>query len=168
MRDERMRLLAKIPLAIITILLAGLAFGQSAEVTGFAPAPATSHNRAGNAAGVLTGSVHDTHNQPVQDARVEVRGLRDGQTVSAAYTTAEGQFEIDNLPVGTYEVVISHGLAQERQQVAIEGATAPVTFRLAEQEAGDAKAGNTTSVSVAEMKVPKKARQHYEKAAAAL
>src|SRR5205085_8510626 len=79
-----------------------------------------------------------------------------------------GQFEIDNLPVGSYEVVISHGLAQERQQVAIEGATAPVTFRLAEQEAGDAKAGNSTSVSVAEMKVPKKARQHYEKAAAAL
>jgi tetratricopeptide (TPR) repeat protein len=158
-----MRYWAKFPPAIITILAAGLAFGQNGDITGFAPA-APSRNHSAAATGVLTGSVHDDHNQPLKDARVELRAMH-GQNLTAAYTNGEGQFEIDNIPVGSYEVVITHELAQSREQVVIDGTSAPVTFRLAKQAAGDTHAGNSSSVSVAEMKVPKKARQHFEKAA---
>jgi tetratricopeptide (TPR) repeat protein len=164
-RDERMRHWAIFPAAIITILAAGLAFGQSGDITGFSPAPANQRTHSSAAAtGVLVGSVHDSHNQPLRDARVELRALR-GQNVTSAYTNGDGQFEMANIPVGAYEVVITHGLAQSREQVVIDGTSAPMTFHLAEQGQGDAHAGNSTSVSVAEMKVPKKARQQYEKAA---
>lgn len=163
-----MRYWAKASLAIITILTAGMALGQSGQMTGFALPGGNLHNHSVASSGALVGSVRDGHNQPVKDARVEVRNARDQQNISAAYTNNDGQFEIDNLPIGNYEVIVTHGLSQDREQVMVDGASAPATFHLADQESADAKAGNSTSVSVEEMKIPKKARQHFEKATEAL
>ncbi|HZU21278.1 MAG TPA: carboxypeptidase-like regulatory domain-containing protein, partial [Terriglobales bacterium] len=148
---------------------ASIALGQAGAMPGLASdLQGMRNNRSLASVGVLAGSVRDASNRPVKDARVEVRLLGSAQTVAAAYTSGDGQFEIDNLPLGNYEVVITHGLAQDRQQIAVEGSGAPLRFRLSEASTADAKAGTSSTVSVAEMKVPKKARQHFEKASEAL
>jgi tetratricopeptide (TPR) repeat protein len=154
---------AKRSFLIITVLAASLAFGQFGDPS--RGVPISSQTRIATALGMIAGSVHDTNNQPVKDARIEVRALRDGQTIASAYSNADGQFEIDQVPSGNYEIVVTSGLAQERQQLAIDGATANVNLRLASEPAADSKAGNSSTVSVAAMEVPKKARQHYQKAA---
>lgn len=163
-----MRYWAKSSLTIITILTAGVAFGQSGQITGLSAANNNPRIHSAATSGMLVGSVRDGHDQPVPDARVELRSAREQQNITAAYTNNDGQFEIDNLPAGTYDVIITHGLAQDHEQVVIDGSSAPVTFRLAEQQAGDTKAGNNATVSVEEMKIPKKAREHFEKANQAL
>ena len=154
---------SKLSFLIITILSASLTFGQAGDVShGLAIG---GQNPIPGALGVLAGSVHDNNNKPLEDARVELRSLRTGQNVASAYSNSDGQFEIDQVPQGTYEVVVTNGLSQDRQQIAIEGVTSNVHFRLASGQSADAKLGNNSTVSVAEMEVPKKARQHYEKAA---
>ncbi|MBV8206844.1 MAG: tetratricopeptide repeat protein [Acidobacteria bacterium] len=115
--------------------------------------------------GSFGGVVHDLRNQPVPDARVELRSRNGSQPIASTYTNNEGRFLIDRLAVGNYDVVVTHGVTQASQEITVDGSSAPVTIRLAE-ELGDARAGSSSTVSVAEMKVPKKARQHLEKATA--
>jgi tetratricopeptide (TPR) repeat protein len=166
-----MRYWAKLFTFIITVAAAGVVWAQTPDpmlhsaVTPGMPAGARVQSFA---TGSVVGTVRDANNQPVSNARVEIRNLSNQQATAAAYTGPDGSFQADGLPYGAYEITITHGLAQERQQMAVDGSTAPVTFRLSERSEADTKAGNQSTVSVAEMSVPKKARQHLEKAAEAL
>ena len=154
---------AKLPFLIITVLAASLTFGQiDDQLRGLAVG---SPNHVMSAPGMIIGSVHDSNDKPLKDAHVEIRNVRTGQNIASTYSNAEGQFEIDQVPVGTYEVVVTNGLAQDRQEIAVDGVTSNIRVRLATGQAADDKVGNNSSVSVAQMEVPKKARQHYEKAA---
>jgi tetratricopeptide (TPR) repeat protein len=154
---------AKLPFLIITVLAASLTFGQMNDPSHGLATGIPNHVM--STLGMIIGSVRDTSDKPLKDAHVEIRNVRTGQNIGSTYSNAEGQFEIDQVPTGTYEVVVTNGLAQDRQEIAVEGVTSNLRIRLATGQAADQKVGNNSSVSVAQMEVPKKARQHYEKAA---
>src|SRR5260370_4270873 len=66
----------------------------------------------------ISGSVRTTDNQPVSDARVELRAVA-GSLMKSGYTSFNGAFEFQDLPLGAYEVVVTVGANQttERTQV---------------------------------------------------
>lgn len=110
----------------------------------------------------LTGTVVTTDNKPVPDARVEIHG-GNGFSVDAAYTNSSGVFEFSSVPAGIYEVVASSGLSQTQERCEVRGLASNVTLRLPVSSKAD-DANGSPSVSVAQYKVPDKARAAFKKA----
>jgi tetratricopeptide (TPR) repeat protein len=115
----------------------------------------------------LSGMVRTSDGQPAKEARVEVTDLRTGQVTASSYTNFAGAFEIPNLARGTYEVVAQLGLAEVREHVSLDESDAMVGLRLP-PVATASEAGNRYSVSVAQMKVPEKARKAFNGAESAI
>jgi len=111
----------------------------------------------------LSGMVRSSDGQPAKEARVEVTDLRTGQIVASAYTNFGGAFEISNLNRGTYEIVAQSGLAEVRERVNLDESDGMIGLRLP-PVATASDAGNRYSVSVAQMKVPEKARKAFNNA----
>ena len=109
----------------------------------------------------LTGTVVTADGRPVRDARVEVHELLNGGEVTYAYTLPGGSFSFNNLPTGHYEVRVTSGLQEARERVDLDHINQQVTLRIADSAAD---AGGAPTISVAEMKVPSKAKKEYEKA----
>src|SRR4051812_35687651 len=115
----------------------------------------------------LTVTVRDGKNRPVADARVEIRTMLGGVgSVPSGYTNQAGIFEASNVGDGQYEVTAQKNLTQASERVEVGGGMGMVALKLGEQQVSDA--GNATSVSVAQYKVPKKAREEFKKAQAAV
>ena len=110
----------------------------------------------------VTGLVTTFAGQPMKGARVEVRNIATGEVVGSAYTLDNGSFEISSIPTGTYDVVAQAGLSEARERVAFQGGDIALNLRLAQE--GDSQVGGRNSVSVAQMKVPEKARKELKKA----
>src|SRR5579859_2736927 len=117
-----------------------------------------------NLAGIVLGS----DGKPVGDARVEIRNLQNGAPIASGYTTPGGNFEFDNLPTATYEVVASQGLSQSSQRLTVTDLGTTLTLHLSNTNPDAAKADGSSTVSVAEYKVPQKARDAFHKAEVAL
>jgi tetratricopeptide (TPR) repeat protein len=116
----------------------------------------------------VSGTVHAYDGHPVANARVELLSLRDGSSAGYAYTTPSGTFEIDEVADGAYEVVAVLGISETRERLQITaGGAENLSLRLPPTENADASSGGD-SVSVAELKVPEKARNALKKAEAAL
>src|SRR5262245_25568716 len=113
----------------------------------------------------ISGLIRTGEGRPAKDARIEVHDRQSGQVIAQAYANASGSFEV-NVPQGTYEVVGQLGLEEARETVYVQATTAMVSLRL--PGAAPAEAGNGYSVSVAQMKVPEKARKAFKKAQAAM
>ncbi len=112
----------------------------------------------------LSGSVATRDGHAVRDARVEVRPFGNGLAVASGYTMPNGTFEFNNLPRGIYEVVVVAGIREARERVELYQPDAQVRLTLpGETDDRDPLAGNST-ISVARMKVPDKARKLYSKA----
>jgi Flp pilus assembly protein TadD len=116
----------------------------------------------------FSGTVVGSDGRPVSNARVELRNLQTGSTLASGYTTSGGSFEFENIPPASYEVSASQGLSEARERVTVSDTGNPVTIRLGTSDAVASQADGEASVSVAEYKVPKKARDAYHKASAAL
>jgi tetratricopeptide (TPR) repeat protein len=112
--------------------------------------------------GSISGSVQTADGQPVSDARVELRS-NTGTVASSGYTNSTGRFEFQNIAVGTYEIVADSGVDEARDSVSVQGDLATVSLRLP-RVGGSSSAGNNSTVSVAQMKVPEKARDEDKKA----
>lgn len=96
------------------------------------------------------------------NVRVEIRG-DNGSTVWSAYTDAAGNFDFSQVSSGMYSVVATSGTQQAQQRINVNGIEANVTLRLPVRSS--AHDGNgATSVSVAQYKVPEKARSAFYKA----
>ena len=117
-----------------------------------------------NLAGIVVGS----DGKPVSDARVDIRNAQTGTSIASGYTTPGGNFEFDNLPSATYEVVASQGLSQSSQRLSLTDVGTTLTLRLSNTDPAAAKADGNSTVSVAEYKVPQKARDAFHKAEVAL
>ena len=117
----------------------------------------------GGVSGVVTGS----DGAPITDVRVEIRDEQTGRTIASGYTNGSGGFAFDNLPSGAYDVVASRGLSQSQQHLAIGDMDTNLTIRIDTSSAA-AQADGTATVSVAEYKVPQKARDALHKAQTAL
>jgi tetratricopeptide (TPR) repeat protein len=116
----------------------------------------------GNAS--LDGTVVDAvTSKPVQNARVELRDAGNGTVVSSSYTNSAGQFGFGTVPQGLYRIVALMGVSQVEERVDVSSFSTSVNLRMPlnhSQQGGDT--GNT--VSVAQYKIPEKARNEFQKA----
>ena len=117
--------------------------------------------------GSISGMVRSGNDQPVPNARVEVRSLANGQTLSATYSSSNGSFEVMNLPAGAYEIHATAGLSDTIERVDLRSGDTFVTLRLPLGVATDV-GGDGATVSVAQYRVPHKAREAFQKAQKAL
>jgi tetratricopeptide (TPR) repeat protein len=104
--------------------------------------------------------------KPVKDARVDLTD-GNGLVVSSAYTNSSGSFEFSNITPGMYTVVASSGMAQSSERIEANSWAAMVALHLPiDNKPQDGVQGQ--SVSVAQINVPKKAREEFSKAREAL
>lgn len=137
----------------VLLLLSVISFAQS----GF--------GGAGNS-GAITVNVRMASGQPAADARIEVRDTNMGRVIKSGYTNSAGVAEFSGLALGMYEVTVSKGLVEVRDRADVRSMIAVVSFRL--EDSSNQEAGNNRTVSVAQYKVPGKARKEYHKASDAV
>ena len=113
--------------------------------------------------GVVTGS----DGAPLPDVRVEVRTEQTSRVVASGYTNNAGAFQFGGLPASGYDVTAIRGLSEAHEHVASGDIGMNLRLRL-NTAAGAAQADGNGTVSVAEYKVPQKARDAYHKAETAL
>jgi tetratricopeptide (TPR) repeat protein len=101
---------------------------------------------------------------PLADVRIEVRATG-GEIVVTGYSDSAGAFKITDVPPGSYEVVAVKGIDDTRERVQVAGMETNVDLRM--QVHTNAPDGST-SVSVAQFKVPERARKIYIKGSEAL
>jgi len=110
----------------------------------------------------VSGSVTTLNNKPLKDVHVELRDST-GSTVSSVYTNSAGIFEFPAVPSGNYQVVASSGLEQIQEHVEVQRMPSTVNLRMPVN--GAPNDGNQGSaISVAQYKVPAKARDEFKKA----
>jgi len=110
----------------------------------------------------ISGTVQDTQNNGLKDVHVELADSS-GAQVGSAYTNVSGRFEFNRLAPGTYTVVATSGLQQASERVDASNFSNTVNVRI--QGVGkptDGVEGN--SISIAQYRVPAKAREAYRKA----
>lgn len=129
------------------------------SVSAFAQFP--SNNRQSD----VTVSVRSNTNNPIQDARVQVQDLATGQIVASSYTNSVGVAEL-SVPSGNYEISASHGLYETHDRISVQSFSASVNMQL--HEVSQATAGDNNAVSVAQLRVPGKARDELRKAQEAI
>lgn len=111
----------------------------------------------------VSGVVRDTHNNPLSGVRVELQSRLTGHVVASGYTYPNGSFELRNVPQGEYEIVATSGLHEVRSRIDNPGC-GDLVLRLAADGGADRGAGDSNTVSLAQMKVPGKARKLFQKA----
>ncbi len=82
---------------------------------------------------LVRGTIHDAFGQPAPGAQVTARNLSSGLARSAS-SSADGRFEIAQLPPGAYQVEIAAngaGTAEPQQVELTSGETRALTFVLA-------------------------------------
>jgi len=116
--------------------------------------------------GTISGTVHDMGAVPLRDVRVELTDIN-GQAVNATYTSHNGNFEFSGVNPGPYMVVATAGLAQARERIDANPGISVVRINLASNDRPeDGVTGST--ISVAQYKIPGKARDEYRKARKAM
>ena len=147
---------------LLFVLIGSLAFPAASQVLSSQP------TRRIGASGTVTGTVRTTDGKPVSDARVELREATSGVMAASGYTNYGGGFEFPNVATGNYEVVVSSGLDEAREHVSVQNDLATVSLHLARVTSADRSAGNNNTVSIAQLKVPEKAREENIKAQEAM
>ncbi|MFL6311568.1 MAG: tetratricopeptide repeat protein [Terriglobales bacterium] len=110
----------------------------------------------------ISGNVQDTENNGLKDVRVELTDAN-GTVVSSGYTGTSGHFEFTHLSPGTYTLVATQGLQQASERVDASSFSNSVNVRLQGQgKPTDGVEGD--SISIAQYRVPAKAREAYRKA----
>jgi len=109
----------------------------------------------------ISGTVRDTNNNPLTDVRVELTDWN-GSVVNATYTNRAGGFEFSSVSEGRYMIVATSGIQQVSEHVEAGAFSNMVSLRLPANKPEDGLGGN--SVSVAQYRVPAKARDEFNKA----
>jgi len=125
-------------------------------------------NSAFHLSGSISGSLRTAQGTPVANARIELLDGNNGQVKDSTYTNPNGTFTLMKIPDGMYEVVASSGLNEIRERLQVRGDLSMLNLVVRGPETGTTRAGNRATVSVAQMKVPEKARRLLEKAQSAL
>lgn len=111
--------------------------------------------------GSITVSVRASDNRPATDARIELNDARSGMIVASTYTNGSGMAEFMQVRSGQYEIIVTAGLETMRQRLQVSGGPEIVDLRI---PARPAVAGGANSISVAQYRVPSKARKALKKA----
>jgi tetratricopeptide (TPR) repeat protein len=115
----------------------------------------------------VSGVVLGADGKPLTDVHVEIRREDTGATIVSGYTNESGAFAFEHLPIASYELVATRGLDQARQHVTPAEGETNLKIRLNTGDAA-APADGAATVSVAEYKVPQKARDAFHKAQEAM
>ena len=111
----------------------------------------------------LSGTVRTSDNKPLKDVRVELRDAQSGSSMGSTYTSSSGAFEFPRINSGVYEVIAISGLEEAQERVEVNGMSSMVNLRMpVSSVATDGNGQN--SISVAQYKVPEKAREELKKA----
>jgi tetratricopeptide (TPR) repeat protein len=110
----------------------------------------------------VSGSVLGDNDQPLYNVQVELRDSTTGMIVNSVTTGRAGDFEFRQVPQGVYKVVAVSGLEEAEERVDVNNLNAPINLRLRGNKAPN-NSGSST-VSVAQYKVPEKAREEFMKA----
>src|SRR5215813_61885 len=115
---------------------------------------------------IVSGSVVSMDNRPLKDVHVELRDST-GTTVSSAYTNPAGMFEFPAVHNGLYQVIATAGMDQIHEQVEVQ--RMPASVSLCMPVSGTPTDGtHGSAISVAQYKIPAKARDELKKAEEAL
>jgi Tfp pilus assembly protein PilF len=151
--------------AVFVLLLLGFSLCSLAQINS-APFPRASHEQSHDSLSSLAGTVLSNGNKPLGDIFVELRSPT-GSTVGSTYTNSAGSFEFSQIPSGSYDVLATSGIDQTQQRVSLSGMPTNVVLRL--PVSAPVRDGNGgASISVAQYKVPEKARAAMQKAEQAL
>lgn len=102
-------------------------------------------------------------NQPLQDAKVELRDADNGTVVTSSFTNSAGAFDFGSVPQGVYRVVAMRGISQVEERVDVSSFKNSINLRM--PVSNQPEAGNTgNTVSVAQYRIPEKARGEFQKA----
>ncbi|MCU1305569.1 MAG: repeat protein [Acidobacteriaceae bacterium] len=112
-------------------------------------------------------TVSKANGDPAENARVELRDIVTGQLVTSGYTNASGALELSGIQPTTYILEVTHGLSEFKEKADMRMGDRIMAVRLPGGNDSE-DAGNTHTVSVAQFKVPSKARSEYKKADEAL
>jgi tetratricopeptide (TPR) repeat protein len=96
--------------------------------------------------------------------KVEVRS-DGGDVVLTGYSDARGNFNIEQIPTGGYELVATKGINESRDRIHVAGMETAIVLHLSVQMTA---ADGSQSISVSQFRVPDKARKLYEKGNEAL
>jgi tetratricopeptide (TPR) repeat protein len=116
----------------------------------------------------VSGVVLNAQGKPVADARVDVIDLRTGRVLESTYSGATGGFEIDGGAMREVEIVATSGILQARERASIAGFGATVTLRLPGQAEAEGVATSDHTVSVRQLRVPRRAAGELARAQRAL
>jgi tetratricopeptide (TPR) repeat protein len=112
--------------------------------------------------GSIEGTVKNLNGNSLKDVRVDLHNVGDGSVVASAYTSQNGAFEFGSVPEGSYEVVALSGLNQASERINVASFNSTVSLRLPISDVPHDGAGNNT-ISVAQYKIPPKARDEFIK-----
>jgi Flp pilus assembly protein TadD len=112
--------------------------------------------------GPISGTVQDIHNNPLKDVLVELTNMNGG-VINSTYTSVSGYFEFSSVAQGSYMIVATSGLQQSTERVESSGFATTVTLRMQGNDKPE-DGVNGGAISVAQYKVPGKARNEYRKA----
>ena len=110
----------------------------------------------------ISGNVTTMDNKPLKDVHVELRDSG-GSTVGSVYTNSAGIFEFPAVHSGSYQVVATSGLEQIQERVEVQKMPSSVSLRLPVSST-PTDGNHGSAISVAQYKVPAKARDELKKA----
>lgn len=117
--------------------------------------------------GAITGSVNSLAGQPLRDVQVQLRGITGVAVAASTHTDGSGGFAFSSVPAGTYEIVAVSGVQQVTERVEVTSMPVHTILRLPIKDIPNDGAGANT-ISVAQYRVPEKAREEFVKAREAL
>jgi tetratricopeptide (TPR) repeat protein len=114
----------------------------------------------------LRGTVVNSDSTPVNDAMVEIRNMQSGSVLARAYTSGAGEFQVTNILPGQYLITVVDGMRTTQQQITFSGFDPDVKISVKSQDAQ--ATGKGATVSVANLRIPEKAKKAVESAQKAL
>src|SRR6185437_721957 len=115
----------------------------------------------------ISGVVVGSDGAPIPDVRIEVRNEQTSRVIATGYTNNAGAFQFAGVPASGYDVTAVRGLSEAHEHLASGDFGMNLRLRL-NTAAGAGQADGNATVSVAQYKVPQKARDAYHKAESAL
>lgn len=113
--------------------------------------------------GSITGSVNSLAGQPLKDVQVQLHGITGVGVTASTHTDVSGGFSFSGVPAGMYEIVAVSGVHQITERVEVNSIPVTTILRLPIKDIPNDGAG-TSTISVAQYRVPEKAREEFLKA----
>ena len=111
----------------------------------------------------VTGSVRGADNRPLGNVHVELRDSN-GSVIGAVSTGNGGDFEFRQIAQGTYHVIATAGVDQAEERVEVNSWTTTVNLRMSTSGSKPPNDTGRSTVSVAQYRVPERAREELRKA----